>query len=339
LSDVGFTTSVPIEILLAAGKRPVDLNNVFIARRDAVALVKRAEEKGFPAACCAWVKGIYAVASTLDLEEVIGVVRGDCSQTQALMEVLQMDGLPVYPFAYPYDRCRSTMRAEIRRMQAHFGASAIEIANVKRQLDKVRRKLKRLDQLTWLENRVSGEENHTFLVASSDMRGDPRAYEKEVDQFLREAACRDPCPVEKEIRLGIIGVPPIWPDFFRMIEREGVRVVYNEVQRQFSMPNLAPDIVSQYLSFTYPYDVFYRLEDIRREASRRKIDGFIHYVQAFCFRQIEDQILRKCLPRPVLTVEGDLPHELDSRVQMRLEAFIEMLVRHRDHGSRPCCRN
>ena len=28
---VGFTTTIPLEVLVAAGKKPVDLNNFFIA--------------------------------------------------------------------------------------------------------------------------------------------------------------------------------------------------------------------------------------------------------------------------------------------------------------------
>ena len=30
MNTIGFTTSIPVEIILAAGKIPVDLNNIFI---------------------------------------------------------------------------------------------------------------------------------------------------------------------------------------------------------------------------------------------------------------------------------------------------------------------
>jgi benzoyl-CoA reductase/2-hydroxyglutaryl-CoA dehydratase subunit BcrC/BadD/HgdB len=48
-------------------------------------------------------------------------------------------------------------------------------------------------------------------------------------------------------------------------------------------------------------------------------------VQAFCFRQIEDLIVRKRLKMPILTLEGDRPGPLDARTRIRLEGFIEML--------------
>ena len=324
---IGFTTSIPIEILVAAGKRPVDLNNAFISRPEAHTFVREAERKGFPTTCCAWMRGIYGVLPTLDIEEVIAVVRGDCSQTQALMEVLQMEGIRVYPFAYPYDRSPQAIRVEIEKLREHFGVGREDVEEAKRTLDRIRKKLNRLDILTWRDNLVSGEENHAFLVASSDMKGDPRAFEREVDAFLEEAMQRDPCPDTVDVRLGYLGVPPIWQGFYERLEGTGARVVFNEIQRQFSMPYLAPSIEEQCLLFTYPYDVFFRLEDIRRETVRRGLDGFIHYAQTFCFRQIEDKIFRHHLPKPVLTLEGDRPEPLDARTETRIEAFLEMLQR------------
>jgi benzoyl-CoA reductase/2-hydroxyglutaryl-CoA dehydratase subunit BcrC/BadD/HgdB len=324
---VGFTTSIPVEILLAAGRRPVDLNNAFISRPEAHSFVRAAETNGFPATCCAWMRGIYGVLSILDVDEVIAVVRGDCSQTQALMEVLQMEGTRVYPFAYPYDRSLRAIEVELGKLREHFGVEEAEVEEAKRNLDRIRRKLNRVDLLTWRHGLVTGEENHRFLVSSSDMNGDPWAFEREVDTFLEEASHREPCPAGEGIRLGYLGVPPIWQDLYKRIERPGVRVVFNEIQRQFSMPYLAPSMEEQYLRFTYPYEVFFRLEDIRLETARRGVDGFIHYTQTFCFRQIEDKILRHSLPKPVLTLEGDRPEPLDARTETRIEAFLEMLQR------------
>ena len=264
MTDVGLTTSIPVEILFAAGMRPVDLNNVFISQSDPAALVRRAEQNGFPSTCCAWIKGIYGVVASTGIRKVVGVVRGDCSQTQGLLEVLEMEGLDVIPFSFPYDRSRSALEAEIQRLARDFGADPGDVTDAKRILDCVRDKLQELDRLTWEENRVTGEENHRYLVASSDMRGDPEAFGREIDIFLAEARDRKPAAPADGVRLGVLGVPPIWADLYGTLERCGCRVVFNEVQRQFSMPFGTPDLVEQYLRFTYPYDVFARIEDIRR---------------------------------------------------------------------------
>lgn len=333
MSRVGFTTSIPIEVLVAAGRVPVDLNNRFIQHPRPLDLVREAERRGFPAACCAWMKGIYSVVHPEGVEEVIAVVRGDCSQTQALMECLQMEGVAVYPFSYPYVRSRESMKREIEKLMDHFCVNWDQVAAAKQRLDRIRRKLREVDFLTWCEDRVSGEENHRFLVAASDMGGDLERFEEEVDAFLKEAARRRSS--SGGVRLGYLGVPSIWTGVYDWLERNGARVVYNEMQRQFSMPGFERDLVMQYLEFTYPYDIFFRIEDIRKESILRKIDGFVHYVQSFCFRQMEDRILRKCLDKPILTLEGDLPGEPDARTINRIEAFLELLGRRAEAAQEP----
>lgn len=85
MSRVGFTTTIPIEILFAAGKILVSLNNVFISHPQKKALVEKTELEGFPRNICGWIKGIYAVAMRLDLDEVIAVTQGDCSNTQGVI--------------------------------------------------------------------------------------------------------------------------------------------------------------------------------------------------------------------------------------------------------------
>ena len=94
------------------------------------------------------------------------------------------------------------------------------------------------------------------------------------------------------------------------------------------MPSRTGDIVEQYRNYTYPYDVFARIDDIKEETEKRKIDGLIHYVQAFCYRQLEDLILRSQENSlPILTLEGENPTGLDERSKIRIEGFIEMLKR------------
>jgi benzoyl-CoA reductase/2-hydroxyglutaryl-CoA dehydratase subunit BcrC/BadD/HgdB len=120
-------------------------------------------------------------------------------------------------------------------------------------------------------------------------------------------------------------VPPICPDLHEFVEGRGCRIIYNEVQRQFALPYFSGDMVDRYLRYTYPYGIFARLSDIKEEIARRGLQGIIHYVQAFCYRLVEDIILRESLGVPVITIEGDLPKPLDGRTKLRLEAFVEML--------------
>ena len=142
---------------------------------------------------------------------------------------------------------------------------------------------------------------------------------------------------EKSIRLALLGIPPICDGFFRFLEERGARVVFNEIPRQFAMPHPTRSLIEQYSRYTYPYDIFVRLADIREQIALRRVDGVIHYVQSFCFRQTQDALVRHelRLPRrapagagrlPILTLERR-PGPVDMRTETRIEAFLEMLRR------------
>jgi benzoyl-CoA reductase/2-hydroxyglutaryl-CoA dehydratase subunit BcrC/BadD/HgdB len=321
---IGITTTVPSEIIIASGCAPVDLNNLFINsdRRDYY--IREAEREGYPRNVCGWIKGIYGVLAVEGgIDTVVAVTQGDCSNTHALMETLRLRGIRTIPFAYPYDRDPAALSREMARLALDLGTTVEEAEIVRARLEPIRRKLDRLDELTWRENRIGGRENHILLVSSSDFEGDPSTYGKKLDSFLASAETLP--PRRERVRLGYIGVPPIIDDLYEAAEEYGARFVFNEVQRQFSMPDRTGGLVEQYLAYTYPYDIFHRLAYIGPEIARRGIQGVVHYVQSFCHRQISDLVIRKMLPVPVLTLEGDQPGRTDERTRIRIQAFVELL--------------
>ena len=320
---IGITATVPVEIILAAGLIPVDLNNLFIASPHPDRLVAGAEAAGFSHGICSWIKGIYSVVLDQGIGRVIAVTGGDCSNTVALGEVLEERGVEVITFEYPLDRSREALLEQMERLQKRLSATWAGIDAARSRLGSIRSKLKELDELTFRDNLVTGLENHLFLVGSSDFNGDPDRFEVELGAFLGSAMQRE--AGRNEIRLGYLGVPPILGGFYEFIETLGARVVFNEVQRQFSMPYEGSDIVEQYVLYTYPYDVKGRLRDIEQAIEERGLHGLIHYTQTFCYRQIHDIILRERLSIPILTLEGDRPGMLDGRTAFRIETFVEML--------------
>jgi benzoyl-CoA reductase/2-hydroxyglutaryl-CoA dehydratase subunit BcrC/BadD/HgdB len=320
---IGITATIPVEIVFASGHTVADLNNLFITAPNPQELVVRAEQDGFAHNICAWIKGIYSVTLEGGFKQIIAVTGGDCSNTVALGEVLAAKGVAVIPFAFPLDADRRKLYTQMDRLRKTLGTSWGAISQTKSRLDRIRAGLRRLDELTYLENRVSGLENHRFLVSSSDFGGDPDAFQEKLESFIYSAGERE--PLKEEIRLGYLGVPSVFSGFYELIESLGARVVYNEVQRQFSMPAATSDIVEQYLAYTYPYAVEGRIRDIRKAIEERHLNGLIHYTQTFCYRQIYDILLRKNLSVPILTLEGDRPASLDSRTGLRIETFIQML--------------
>ena len=320
---VGITTTVPVEVLFAAGVTPVDLNNIFITSDDAGDLVLQAEHDGYPRSVCGWIKGIYATVLSRGIKTVVAAVEGDCSQTQAMIETLAERGVDIIPFAFPYGADRDLLRLSIDKLIRRFGTTWEAAEEFRLKLDGIRRKAHRIDELTWRDNKLSGRENHYYQVCCSDFNSDPDAFERDVDEFI---AWAESLPPKNGLRIGYTGIPPIFTDLYEFLESLGVRVVYNEMQRQFAMPFESADLVEQYAQYTYPYDVFRRIEDISREIRRREIAGIIHYTQSFCFRQIQDLILRRRLDVPILTLEGEAPVPLDARSKSRIESFVEMLA-------------
>jgi benzoyl-CoA reductase/2-hydroxyglutaryl-CoA dehydratase subunit BcrC/BadD/HgdB len=323
---------------LAAGYQPVDLNNLFISDPDPERLVDIAERAGFPINCCTWIKGIYGVVMDQGIDTVLCVTSGDCSNTIMLMEVLKLKGRNVIPFAYPDHPDVSQMQYTLESLARTLNTTLDAAEEVQVKLEKARKLAHELDALTWEGNVVSGWENHFWLVSSSDFMGDIEEYERQLDQLITECHNRGERGERQKgkrgntLRLAYIGVPPIFArDLYDFVESQEARVVFNEIQRQFAMPNPGNSqnsLAVQYSNYTYPYSLSDRLNDILPQLAERRIDGVIHYVQAFCHRGIGDIIFRHHIDLPILTLEGNNDYLLTQHLKTRVEAFTDM-VRHR----------
>lgn len=326
---VGITTSLPIEVIIAAGMRPVDLNNLFISSPRASERIELAERRGFPRNVCAWVKGLYGTVLEEGIRTVIGVVQGDCSLTHALLELLKSEGVETIWFDFPYSRSREDLERSIKALEARLGTSRTSSEAVRERLVPLRQLLGQLDSLM-ADCRGKGlaARAHNVILSGSDlMSGRPDELESRARTILEDM--RKSAPIDGPIRLALAGVPPIVSDLFEHVERLDARIILAEMPREFAMVRPAQTLIEQYLAYTYPYDAFYRFEQFLQEVERRRADGIIHYVQSFCFRGVQDRLLREMSSVPVLTLECDRPSPLDGRTVTRLEAFIEMLRRSR----------
>jgi len=327
MKKIGITTSIPAEVLMAAGCIPVDLNNIFISDPNPQRLIRIAEKDGFPLNCCSWIKGIYGVCMESDIDSVICVTGGDCSNTVMLMEVLKLKGLETIPFAYPQQPDVSQMQTAIKELSARLGTTVEKAEKIREELKPVRELTNELDGLTWREGLVSGYENHLWLVSSSDFNRDYNIYARQLREVI--AACRKRSAYPNDmLRIAYLGVPSVYgKELYNYLEKNDARVVCNEIQRQFSMPEPADSLVEQYCNYTYPYSIYNRLDDIIPQLERRRVDAVIHYVQAFCHRGIGDIIFRDGIKLPMLTIEGNDDFLLNQHIKTRLEAFTDMLKR------------
>jgi len=318
------TTTLPVEVPYAAGWAVVDLNNLFIRADNPAALVEEAEIRGFPRTFCAWIKGIYAVCRRLKPDLLVAVSGGDCTNTRVLAEVLAEEGIAVHHFTFPYPADKSALEEEIKRFCRRFGVSLKDAQRIKERLDEIRRLLQHLDDLTWQHHKVTGAENHTWLVSASDFRSDPQEFERQLTVFLNQVQRRSPS--SPKIRLAYAGVPPIITDFYDFFPAYDADIVFNETQRQFAGLPIYPDLIEQYHRYTYPYAFACRLADIGGEVRRRRCQGLIYYAQTFCFRHAYEILLRGSSPVPYLTLEADAPGPLSAQHRTRLEAFLEMIT-------------
>lgn len=325
MRKIGITTTVPVEIIYAAGAVPVDLNNLFITSPEPLSLIQIADEDGYPANVCKWIKGIYGAVKKYKIDEIVVVIQGDCTNTHALAETLETRGVYVHTFSYPHDRNKEALREQMEQLCKKLGARWDDVLEWKKKLDRIREKVRTLDSLT------HGYINHLYQLMCSDFCQDPERFEKDLEKALSSIKRNDD---EEDVRIGYIGVPPIITGFYEYLEEEGAKVVFNEMQFQFSMPYLVPDIVEQYREYSYPYGIFFRIEKIKEQIKKRRIEALIHYVQSFCFRQIEDVVLRKKLHLPILTIEADSPGPLDKKAKMRISAFISMLKERKNEKRR-----
>jgi benzoyl-CoA reductase/2-hydroxyglutaryl-CoA dehydratase subunit BcrC/BadD/HgdB len=334
MKTIGITTTVPIEILKAAGYQAIDLNNILVSDADPGRLVSIAERHGFPLNCCSWIKGIYGACFEYDINSIVCVTSGDCSNSIMLMEVLKLKGLNAIPFAYPEHPDTAQMQRVLESFAARLGTTLEAAGQVRGELQPVRTLAHKMDKLTWKDNIISGFENHFWQVSASDFNHNVSLYEKDLKNLLQESSQRQPY-ADDSLRLAYIGVPPVFgKDLYRHLEYHGANVVFNEIQRQFTMPDAGGSLAEQYTRYTYPYSVHERIRDIKKEIKRRNVDAVIHYVQAFCHRAIGDIIFRDAFDLPILTLEGNNDFHLTNHVKTRIEAFLDMLER-RQKGFKP----
>lgn len=325
MKKIGLTTTVPVEVLLAAGYTPIDLNNLFITSENYSKYIDIAERDGFPKSLCAWIKGIYGACVENGIKEIVGVMEGDCSNTKALIEVLELRGVRIYPFSFPHSHKREDVRKEIDKFMQIFNVSMEEVEKVRNRLNKIRELAKEIDELTYISSKANGFENHLYQVSLSDLNGNVDVFEDELKKVISKIKGRN--SNKKKLRLGYIGVPPMTGDIYEFVENFNAQFLYNEVQREFAFPRAdkALNIYEQYYDYTYPYNTNFRIKELKKQISDRKLDGIIHYTQAFCYRSVEDIVLKQQLDIPILNIEGDKLNTLDARTKLRLEAFLDML--------------
>lgn len=324
---VGFTTTIPVELVYAADCVPVDLNNIFIADPRSREMVADAEREGFSQNVCAWVKGLHAALREHEITEVVGVIEGDCSQNAALLDIWRAENITVYPFSFSQKRGDEFIRDfehELSALARALGADLGRAQELKVEFDRIRALVAKIDELAVIKGCVTSTELFDAQLVLTDFGGDPVACENSLAAKLAELEQRG--SDNSRVRLGVVGVPTILDDLWDGIEDCGGRVIYHEVPHQFSLADgIGKPIAQAFAGYTYSCGALERIAEIKKQAEKRGLRGIIHYTQSFCHRQLHDILLRREMDIPVLTIEADRPGAVDGRTRTRIEAFLEQL--------------
>jgi len=307
MAKIGITALVPPELIYLTGNLPLDLNN-FVPYTEYFPKQK----------LCAWTaiwRDIVITKRVVD--KVVVVAGGDCHNSLVDGQKIEMHGIPTHYFFYPFSGNEAMLEDEFGKLLEFLGEpkfpEAFKIVHAVKELGR------KIDGLRLL-GRISAKPAFDFLVKLSDLGGSP-------ESMLKMAKAIEETELSHLPRVALLGVPPIYRDFHEVAENSGLHIVFDELPYEFLRlggMNLK-ELVKSYATYTFARPLAFRINFLKKELERRKIEGIIHYTQYACHHVLEDDVLRRELPYPFLTVQGDLPGKTPAQVRLRLEAFAERL--------------
>lgn len=317
---IGIFSTLPIEIIYAAGMQPVDVNNLFVGHENPAYLVGLADKAGVPRTVCAWTRGLFGATMHERLETVVAVLQGDCSNNTGLAWCLEQVGVRVIPFRYPLanQKREAALVREMENLAAELGIRLKEVEPIFKAFRPIRSKLALLDR-RMAEGTISAAKARLLLLTSTDMAGDPVEYLRTVSSALNEPQVAGG---SGRLRVAVYGVPTVFTDLYETLDASA-DVVLCETERDFAMIPEACTLTEQYLRYCYPYGAAKRLERFVALAQERGVEAIVRYQQSFCHHNLEGPVVDAALQRwPNLVVEGDLPGPLSARDRLRLDAFL-----------------
>ena len=310
VGTVGITALVPPELVYGCGQTPFDLNNT-VPTSECIPRGK----------LCAWTATWRdaLLHGDIRVDSLVVVAGGDCHNALVDGQRVAMKGIPTHYLFYPFDGNEGEMEDHLATLEAFLGgitdqAALNMIADVKDlciQLDVAR-----------CRRQILGSRVFNHLIQLCDLGGDPERFETSVRKALEDRP-----PDIPDIRIALVGVPPIYPDFHQVCEGFGMQVVFDELPWEFARMGgrTLRTMARNYAGYTFARDLEYRFKMLERELGRRRVEGVVHYTQYACHHVLEDDMIRERLDLPMLTIQGDLARKCPEQERLRLEAFAELL--------------
>jgi len=306
----GITALVPPELIYACSSEPLDVNNVIPG------------SKNYPRnKLCAWTAIWQEMLSKrqIKIDSLIVVAGGDCHNALVDGQKVAMSGIPTHFFFYPFDGDPDYLESQLYKLSDFLGN--IECPEKPGQIRELKEIGQKIDKKR-SEGRLSSGDAFRIMISFSDLMGD-------IDKFREAISLTKEQHIEINNRVALIGVPPIFHDFHDVAQSLGLQVVFDELPFEFLRHSGTdiPEIARNYCDYTFARPLEFRIDFLRKELEKRRVDGVIHYTQFACHHMLEDEIMRSRLDYPMLTIQGDLPGNTPEQIKLRLEAFREALER------------
>ncbi len=311
MKKTGITALVPPELIFACGAVPFDVNNVIPASK------KYPRNK-----LCAWtaIWKEMLVAKEILVDSLIVVAGGDCHNALVDGQKAAMSGIPTHFFFYPFDGDRAYLEMQMQKLSGFLGG--MKYPERFREIKELKKIGLAIDNKR-CRGKFSSSDAFRALISFSDLAGDP-------GRFFGAISALEEKDIDIRKRVALIGVPPIYHDFHETAQSLGLHIVFDELPYEFIRHGgtSIQEIAQDYSGYTFARPLGYRMQFLKNELKRRKVDGVIHYTQFACHHALEDEVMRDEFDYPMLTVQGDLPGNTPQQIKLRLEAFREMLERH-----------
>ena len=307
---IGITALVPPELIYACGDVAFDVNNVIPGSK------KYPKNK-----LCAWtaIWKEMLIQKEIAIDSLIVVAGGDCHNALVDGQKAAMSGLPTHFFFYPFDGDSEYLRSQLFKLSDFLGG--IRYPEKFNEIQELKKLAQEIDDKR-IRGKIIGSEAFRVLISSSDLLGN-------LNEFRNAIAMVKESDIELNNRVALIGVPPIYYDFHEVTQSLGMQIVFDELPYEFIRHTGTDikDLARDYCNYTFARPLEFRFNFLRNELQKRKVDGVIHYTQFACHHMLEDEVIRRELDYPILTIQGDMPGSTPQQIKVRLEAFREMLER------------
>ena len=188
------------------------------------------------------------------IRKVISVVQGIVATTRRSWRFFNRTASKPLPCVPALQNRQEVFARPVGKACRLPGVDYARAEEMKHCLDSVCAKIHEIDKLTWMEQPGNGRGKPHLDGICKRFDGGLHGFRRTRLTILKIAQGRT--PISHDLRIGVIGIPAICEDLYSFLTSLGGTRVFNEIQRQFSMPYQTKTLVEQYSHIRIPTTFF-----------------------------------------------------------------------------------